>query len=64
MKCAVSALTSKTIALLFALLLLSTAAAATPIQIYGAWHCSNDACTWGTVRNLTDFDAKDRKSVV
>ena len=29
---------------------------ATPIQIYGAWHCSNDACTWATVRNMTDFD--------
>jgi len=59
MKCVVSALTTKTIALLFALLLLSTAAAATPIQIYGAWHCSNDACTWGTVRNLTNFDANN-----
>ncbi|HEY1423192.1 MAG TPA: hypothetical protein VGF20_07060 [Candidatus Acidoferrum sp.] len=31
-------------------------ARATPLQIYGAWHCSNDACTWGTVRNMTDFD--------
>ena len=30
--------------------------AQTPIQIYGAWHCSNDFCTWGTVRNMTDFD--------
>jgi hypothetical protein len=59
MKCAVSALTSKTIALLFALLLLSTAAAATPIQIYGAWHCGNDACTWASVRDMTDFDTKN-----
>src|SRR5215831_3943534 len=59
MKCVVSALTSKSIALLFSLLLLSTAAVATPIQIYGAWHCGNDACTWGTVRNMTDFDAKN-----
>ena len=32
------------------------AATLTPIQIYGAWHCSNDACLWGTDRNLTDFD--------
>ncbi len=29
-------------------------------QVYGAWHCSNDSCTWRTVRNMTDFDAKNR----
>jgi hypothetical protein len=34
-------------------------AGATPIQIYGAWHCSNDACTWRTVRDMTDFDTKN-----
>jgi hypothetical protein len=34
----------------------ATAAPATPIQVYGAWHCGNDACTWGTVRDATDFD--------
>jgi len=27
-----------------------------PIQIYGAWHCGNDYCTWGSVRDMTDFD--------
>jgi hypothetical protein len=59
MKCVVSALTTKPIALLFGLLLLTTAAAATPIQIYGAWHCGNDACTWGSVRDMTDFDTKN-----
>ena len=32
------------------------ATAATPIQVYGAWHCSNDACLWGGVRDMTDFD--------
>ena len=32
---------------------------ATPIQIYGAWHCSNDYCTWSTVRDLGDFDQKN-----
>jgi len=42
-----------------ALLLLSAAASATPLQIYGAWHCGNDACTWGTVRNMTDFDTNN-----
>jgi hypothetical protein len=59
MKCVVSALTTKPIALLFGLLLFTTAAAATPIQIYGAWHCGNDACTWGSVRDMTDFDTKN-----
>jgi hypothetical protein len=59
MKCVVSTLTSKLLALLFALLLFTTAAAATPIQIYGAWHCGNDACTWGSVRDMTDFDTKN-----
>jgi hypothetical protein len=39
----------------------STAAAAgtSPLQVYGAWHCSNDACTWGTVRDMTDFDTQN-----
>ena len=51
--------TNKRSSLLLALLLISTAALATPLQIYGAWHCGNDACTWGTVRDMTDFDAKN-----
>ncbi len=29
---------------------------ANPITIYGAWHCGNDACTWSTVRDMTNFD--------
>lgn len=45
--------------LVLALLFLSVGASATPLQIYGAWHCSNDACTWGTVRSLTDFDTNN-----
>lgn len=32
------------------------AAAGTPVQILGAWHCGNDYCTWGTVRDLAEFD--------
>src|SRR5437763_7675162 len=32
------------------------ATAATPPQVYGAWPCSNDACLWGSVRDMTDFD--------
>lgn len=39
-----------------------TAAApfATPISIYGTWHCGNDFCTWAAVRNMTDFDTRNR----
>jgi hypothetical protein len=37
----------------------AAAAAATPLQVYGAWHCSNDACLWGTVRNMADFDTNN-----
>jgi hypothetical protein len=32
---------------------------ATPIQIYGVWHAGNDACIWGSVRSLTEFDQKN-----
>ncbi|HYW42368.1 MAG TPA: hypothetical protein VE959_05900 [Bryobacteraceae bacterium] len=28
-------------------------------EIYGAWHCSSDSCTWRTVRDMTDFDKKN-----
>jgi hypothetical protein len=37
----------------------ANAATSTPIQVYGAWHCSNDACLWGTVRDPADFDANN-----
>lgn len=30
-----------------------------PLQVYGAWHCSNDACTWGAERTVTEFDSKN-----
>jgi hypothetical protein len=35
------------------------AAAATPISVYGAWHCGSDACIWGTVRTISEFDSKN-----
>lgn len=31
----------------------------TQIQVYGVWHCGNDACTWTTVRDMTEFDQKN-----
>jgi len=37
----------------------ASAAAGTPIQVYGAWHCSDDACIWGTVRDMAEFDSKN-----
>src|SRR5262249_15913278 len=51
--------TNKRPLLLATLLLVTRTAAATPLQIYGAWHCGNDACTWGAVRDMTDFDANN-----
>ncbi|MGH3648687.1 MAG: hypothetical protein ACRDTM_16125, partial [Micromonosporaceae bacterium] len=32
-------------------------AATTPLQVYGAWHCSDDFCTWGRVRDVAEFDS-------
>ena len=32
---------------------------ATQLQIYGAWHCGNDACTWSTVRSVSEFDSQN-----
>jgi hypothetical protein len=29
---------------------------ATPIQIYGAWHCGNHYCDWQPVRDMAEFD--------
>ena len=37
----------------------AAAASPTPIQIYGAWHCSDDYCTWGRARDMVEFDAKN-----
>jgi len=36
-----------------------TPSPATPLQIYGAWHCGNDACTWSTVRTVSEFDSQN-----
>ena len=38
----------------------SSVQAAQPLEVYGAWHCGNDYCTWSTVRDMSDFDAKNR----
>jgi hypothetical protein len=31
----------------------------TQIQVYGAWHCGNDACSWASVRTISEFDSKN-----
>ena len=31
----------------------------TPLQVYGVWHAGNDYCTWGTVRDMSDFDSSN-----
>lgn len=38
---------------------ISIAASATPVSVYGAWHCGNDYCTWSAVRSVTEFDSKN-----
>jgi hypothetical protein len=35
-------------------------AAFTGVSVYGAWHCGNDFCTWSSVRNMTDFNTRNR----
>ena len=36
-----------------------SANAQTQIQIYRSWHCGSAFCTWGSVRDMTDFDTKN-----
>src|SRR5215216_2231967 len=35
-------------------------AAATNISVYGAWHCGSEFCSWASVRNMTDFNTRNR----
>jgi hypothetical protein len=35
-------------------------AAATNISVYGAWHCGSEFCSWASVRNMTDFNNRNR----
>jgi hypothetical protein len=35
------------------------AAASDPVQIYGAWLCGSDYCTWATAPNMTTFDTQN-----
>jgi len=33
--------------------------AGNPISVHGAWLCSNDGCAWASVRDMSEFDAKN-----
>jgi hypothetical protein len=37
----------------------STPIPASPIQVYGVWHCGSDLCAWATARDMADFDRKN-----
>lgn len=30
------------------------------MQIFGAWHCYTDGCSWASVPNMTTFDTDNR----
>jgi hypothetical protein len=57
---------TRTISRLFAIAFLVGTTVATParaapaFEVYGAWHCGNDYCTWSTVRDINEFDAKNQ----
>src|SRR6201981_1956421 len=54
-------MTWKTILLLCSLMglagMVPSANAQTQMQIYGAWHCYTDGCSWASVPNMTTFDS-------
>jgi hypothetical protein len=35
-----------------------SAPSADAMEVYGAWHCGDDMCLWGTARDMVDFDTK------
>ncbi|HWG27977.1 hypothetical protein [Actinospica sp.] len=37
----------------------SAAAGTDPVQVYGAWLCGSDQCTWATAPNMTTFDTQN-----
>ena len=42
------------------LVVVPRASAQTQIQIYGAWYCYTDGCSWASVPNMTTFDTDNR----
>ena len=40
--------------------LVTAVSAQSQMQIYGAWHCYTDGCSWASVPNMTTFDTDNR----
>ena len=53
-------MTRRMIFLLVVGILSGAANAQTQIQVYGAWHCYTDGCSWASVPNMTTFDTDNR----
>lgn len=56
-------MTRNTAVLLWAvagLILFAGMTANAQMQVYGAWHCYSDACSWASVPNMTTFDTDNR----
>ena len=51
-------MTPKTI-FLGACLAAAVLGAGNPLSVYGSWLCSNDGCTWASVRDMADFNQKN-----
>ena len=49
-------MTKKTWWIFIAVALAVPGIAQTQIQVYGAWHCSTDYCTWASISSPTTFD--------
>lgn len=54
-------LTGASLAVLFVVLFSAfPVTAQTQMQIFGAWHCYTDGCSWASVPNMTTFDTDNR----
>jgi hypothetical protein len=47
-------------AMIVVLLCVFPIAAHAQMQVYGAWHCYTDGCSWASVPNMTTFDTDNR----
>jgi hypothetical protein len=45
---------------LFGAAVCGPAQAAASLQVYGAWHCGNDYCTWASERDMADFQQRNQ----
>ena len=52
-------MTSKLGWAVLAFLITATSFAQTPMQVYGAWHCTADFCTWATAEDAGTFDTQN-----